>query len=259
MWWRLKPALTTVIGPRFAAIAGILLVWVLIHSVADPVWLPSLGAVFNRVVALWGNGQIESALGESLGELGAGYLVILLIGGSLGAAMASSSTVDEALRVYVDAFLFLPPIVFAPIFISLFGVTSNALVAMIASFGVSVLASHVKVAMRGSDARLKEMARSFGASPAQVLILIVMRQALPEIFAGLTTSLARAVKGMIIGELIVTSIGLGGLENEFDTRFDAIGIWSITFVIVGLALLLTTLLEVANRAVNAWAYGGHTS
>ncbi len=53
------------------------------------------------------------------------------------------------------------------------------------------------------------MARSFGASRVQLYGKVLIWAALPEILAGIRLGVVRGVKGMIIGQLLISIVGLG--------------------------------------------------
>ena len=56
---------------------------------------------------------------------------------------------------------------------------------------------------------LIEMARSYGASRAAMFGKVVVKAALPEILAGVRLGLVRGVKGVVIGQLLVSIVGYG--------------------------------------------------
>jgi NitT/TauT family transport system permease protein len=98
------------------------------------------------------------------------------------------------------------------------------------------------------------MARSFGATRWQTFTNIVLPASGPLLFAGLRLGLGRSVKGMINGELIITVVGLGALDEEFDGAFDVPGILSIALIVVIVAIVSTALLQIVDRRVNRWAH-----
>jgi NitT/TauT family transport system permease protein len=65
--------------------------------------------------------------------------------------------------------------------------------------------------------------------------------------------MGRAVKGMIIGELFVTVVGLGALERRSSSSFDAVGMWAIGLVVIGLAVVCMWLVQALDRAIDRWA------
>ena len=78
------------------------------------------------------------------------------------------------------------------------------------SFGVVVLFAiwiiilDARAGSKSISPSLMEMAKSYGASPGQAFTKIYLWAALPEILAGIRLGLVRAVKGVIIGQLLTS-------------------------------------------------------
>jgi len=235
------------------AIAFLLLAWQVLSSLVDARWLPSFTDAFARAVALFGSGELGPILRTSVSNLAVGYAIAVLLGLTLGTAMAVFQKVHYALRAVVDALLFVPPVLYAPLVLAFLGFSDVALIGVIVLFSAFMITVNTQTAISTVEVELREMAHSFGAGRIQQLREVVFPGALPQIFAGLRLGLGRAVKGMIIGELFVTVVGLGALERRFASSFDAVGVWAIALVVVGLAVLLIWAIQLIDRAVNWWA------
>jgi NitT/TauT family transport system permease protein len=240
--------LTTII-----ALAALALAWQIGALVVDEPWLPTFSATIERVAALFESGQLTPILVTSVTNLAVGYAISLVLGTALGAAMALSRPVNYALRALVDALLFVPPVLYAPLVLAFMGFSDLALITVIVLFSTFVITASTQTAISGVDESLRDMAHSFGAGRAQMLRDIILPGAMPQIFAGYRLGMGRAVKGMIIGELFVTVVGLGALERRFSSAFDAVGVWAIAVIVIGLAVLCIWAVQAVDRALNWWA------
>jgi len=83
-----------------------------------------------------------------------------------------------------------------------------------------------------------EMAKSYGASPWQAFTKIYLWAALPEILAGIRLGLVRAVKGVIIGQLLVSVIGFGYLFEIYSSNFLMEHMWALLLILFLFAYLL---------------------
>ena len=63
------------------------------------------------------------------------------------------------------------------------------------------------------------MGRSFLANRWQLYTKVLFLAALPEILAGVRMGLIRAVKGIVIGQLLVSIVALGRLFRTFSDNF----------------------------------------
>lgn len=238
-----------------ALVAGAVL-WQLAAVLLDAAWLPSFTAVLDRTRELMGDPQFRDALGGSLLDIGVGYGVSVLLGVTAGVAMGLSGTVDAALRYYLNLLLFVPPIVTAPIFLIVFGLSRATLLAIIVVFAATVIAVNSRLAVSRVDPALLDVARVFGAGRRRTLTRVVAPAALPLVFVGLHLGIARAVKGLIIGQLFLAVVGLGAFVARFEQSFDATGIWSIAVVVIAVSLVLSWLVKFVDDLANHWAREG---
>ncbi len=82
-----------------------------------------------------------------------------------------------------------------------------------------------------------------GANGWQERRLVVIPGALPAIMLGLKLAIPEALVGAIVGELIVSSRGIGYLVQFSASQLDSAGVFAGLFVLMALALLF-------NSAVN---------
>jgi NitT/TauT family transport system permease protein len=215
--------------------------------------LPPLSSVLTAFARLTARGELLGALGPSLLSLAAGYSLAAGGGLAVGALMGRSRLAEHALDMYVNALVAAPSLIFVPILFSMFGPGRRTQVAVIVLYAFPVIAASTATAVRGVDARLVHMARAFGASHAHVLGKVVLPAALPLAMVGLRVGMARAVKGMISGEMLVALTGLGAVLRTHGSRFDSAGVLAVLLVVVAVALVTTALVQWVDRRVNAWA------
>lgn len=243
--------LTTIVGLLVAAV-----LWQLVALAADASWLPTFDTIARRIADLLGQADFRSQLLHSVASMLTGYALAVVVGLVVGMAMGMSLLARYAFSIYVDILLFIPPVVVTPVFFSIFGLSNSAVLAVIFIFAAPIIASTTKVALTTVDRDLADAASSFGASRSQLARLVVFRAALPMIFTGLHLGIGRAVKGMIIGQLIISVVGIGGFEARFEQAFDSAGLWSIAVLVVVVAVVFSWCVHFADRVVNAWAYVG---
>jgi NitT/TauT family transport system permease protein len=242
-------------GPlaTIVALAGLGVAWQILATIVDAPWLPTFTAVLGRVIDLFSSGALGPILATSVSNLIVGYAIAVVIGLGLGTAMALVRKVDYAFRAVIDALLFIPPVLYAPLILAFLGFSEVALIAVIVLFAAPVITVSSQTAVATVDDEVREMVHAFGADRRQQIREVVFPAAMPGIFAGLRLGMGRAVKGMIIGELFVTVVGLGAIERRFASSFDAEGVWAIAVVVIALAVVLMWLVELVDRSLNWWA------
>lgn len=239
----LIPFASLVVGAVAWQVAGVLL---------HVQWLPPIGDVLGRIGVLWQTNQLQPPLEESIGNLIIGYAISVVAGVTIGTLMALNRKINYALRLYVDALISAPSIVIAPIFFIFFGLSRITTIAVVILYAVVFIIVNTYTAISEVDSSLKEMARSLGGNPLQVFFAVTLRSAGPLLMTGLRLGAGRAVKGMINGELIITVVGLGALDEKFEGAFDAPGILAIALVVILVAIVATTLLDILDRLLNSW-------
>jgi ABC-type nitrate/sulfonate/bicarbonate transport system permease component len=241
--------LATLLALLFACLG-----WQLVALLLDTSWLPTWFEVQGRVGDLLGDPEFRSALATSIRDMLIGYAIAVVSGLIVGLGLGMNQFVDDAARHYLDMLLFVPPVVTAPIFLSMFGLSRTTLVALVVLFAAPIIAVSAKAAVLDVDRSTLDAARSFGASKMQATRLVLVRAALPGIFTGLHLGMGRAVKGMIIGQLILAVIGVGAYEARFQRTFDAAGLWSIAVIVVVTAIIFSWFVVLVDRIVNAWVH-----
>jgi NitT/TauT family transport system permease protein len=97
------------------------------------------------------------------------------------------------------------------------------------------------------------MGKSFGASRWQLLSKVLFWAALPEILAGVRMGLIRAVKGIVIGQLLVSVVALGRLFRTFSDNFQFEEFWALTLILFVFALTFSSLVGWLEHKVEYYA------
>ena len=225
------------------ALAILLLVtWeVAVRIFAVPAFLlPPPSAVAARFATAWSDGTMLRHLLPTLGEL----LLGGIIGGAAGLLIGVSLGLSGAARRIASPYLVVaqstPILALGPLLVLWFGPGPAAKVAICALITLFPLAIATLVAVRDADAGLLELMRSLGATPRERLLLARLPSARNGIFAGARVAATLAVVGVIVGEWLGGSAGLGILLNlARGSLFDT-------------PLLFAALLQIAILGVSAY-------
>ena len=77
--------------------------------------------------------------------------------------------------------------------------------------------------------------------------------ALPEILGGVRIGFIRAVKGVIIGQLLISIVGFGALFELYSANFLMKHFWAVLLVLFALAFLIAEFLAYLERRVAYYA------
>ena len=164
--------------------------------------LPPLTEVLRTAVEE--SGYLLAETWVTFQEIIAGFLLSVVVGISLAFLIVSVRTIGKSIYPILVISQVIPKIVFAPVFLVLFGfgMTSKILIAFLLSFFPVVI--DTVLGLRSTSVEALHFARSTGAGSIRTLLLIRLRNALPQMFAA-----TFAVTGAVLSEFIGADRGIG--------------------------------------------------
>lgn len=239
--------------PLFSALIVWAVLWELAgHSEAGLI-LPPLSRIVVRIGEIVPTPSFATAMWITARAFVMGTAIAIGLGVPLGILMARVAVVDRLLLPWVNLFLSAPLSALVPVIMVLAGIGEQTVVLTVVLFAIWIVMLNARAGVRGMSPSLVEMARSFGASTWQAFALIYVRAAMPEILAGIRLGLIRAVKGVVIGQLLVSVVGFGTLFEIYSSHFLMEHLWALVLVIFAFAFGLNELLAWCERQVEYYA------
>jgi NitT/TauT family transport system permease protein len=233
------------------------LFWALLWEVVGRSGLVFLLPPFSAVLAATGELVVSRKFLEAalltLYIFAAGMAISILVGVPLGLLMGRVRAADQLLGMWVNLFVSAPLTALVPVIMLLFGFGHTTMIVTVVLFAVWIIALDTYAGVRSVSPSLVEMARSFGASRAQLYGKILIWAALPEILAGIRLGVIRGVKGMIIGQLLISIVGLGELFELYSRNFLMEQFWALTILVFAFALLASGAIGMLERKVEYYA------
>lgn len=221
--------------------------WQLAGKIFGAFVLSSPSLIIERIAnlvstgALWPN--LSTTMIETFGGLGIG----MVIGVTLGLLIAPSLTVGRWFYPYIMALYSLPRVALAPLFIVWFGIGLESKIFMVVTMVVFVAFYNTYQGIRGVEADLLEMTRSFRASWPTTLRWVVLPAVTPWILTSLRLSIALALIGAVIAELVGASQGLGYYMGYSANVLDTTGVFAGLVIITVIAMLAEQLVALLER------------
>jgi NitT/TauT family transport system permease protein len=233
--------------PLLASLAVFLVAWqaIVVAGAYPPFILPGPLVVLARFVKAWTDGTMWPHFSATLIEVLLGFAIGASLALVAGVVLARSRLAERLLSPYLVAAQATPILALAPLIALWFGTglpSKLVITTLIVFFPVAVA---TMVGLRSVDPRLLEMARSFRATPAQVVRRVEIPAALPSILGGMRVGVTLAVIGAIIGEWAGGERGLGVLINVArGSLFDIPLMFAtlVTLALMGVALYLAMVL-----------------
>jgi NitT/TauT family transport system permease protein len=225
---------------RLIQVSFVLLVlggWQLLGDHEGDFFLAPPTSVFRAAVDLLPTSAFWSTLGVTAKGIALGFVIAAVLGVLLGILMGTYRSVATALNPIVSAGYVIPEAAIVPLLIVWFGLGNTPRVIAVVLFSIFEIIVTTYTGVRNSDAMLNDVVRSFGATPRQLFVKVTMPGALPFIFAGLRIGAARAVKGMVVAELLFAATGIGGAiqlsANAF--RTDRVMFYVVVVTVIGVS------------------------
>lgn len=167
--------------------------------------------VWQQIVQDFADGSIWPHLGMTVGETVAGFVLGTLIGTLLAVVIWWSDFLARVLDPYMVVFNSMPKVALGPLFIVGFGAGFAAIVATTLSITVIITTIVVYNSFREVDPNYIKVVRVFGGGKSVIFRKVVLPASFPAIVSTLKVNVGLAWVGVIVGEFLVSQIGLGYL------------------------------------------------
>ncbi len=235
------------------SVISILLLWfcATYFEWASPIFLPSIAQVISDFIELLSGGfrnfTLIEHIGVSVKRLLIGFGLGCLIGVPIGFSMGLSKMFRGFFDPIVEFMRPIPPLALIPLMIIWLGIgeASKIVLLFLAALWVMVLAGRAGV--QGIKLSKIHAAYTLGANKKQVLLRIILPNALPEIFTGMRVAMGVCWGTLVAAELVAADAGIGFLivvAGKFlETGYVFIGI-----IIIG---IIGAIIDVAMRKLEA--------
>ena len=228
-------------------------IWELVGRLGLIQLLPPRSHVLGAMGEVASTATFARAAVDTLVAFTVGMAVAIVAGVAIGVAMGRSRIADDFLGLWVNLFLSAPLTALVPVLMILFGFGQTTIVVTVVLFAIWIIVLDTRAGVRNASPSLIEMARSFGASPVQLYGKVLLLAALPEILTGIRLGVIRGVKGVVIGQLLVSIVGLGELFELYSRSFLLEQFWALTLVLFAFAILLAEGVAALERRVDYFA------
>lgn len=199
--------------------------------------LPSPVAVWQAFVEIVHNGYGgQSLLSDvliSCFRIVIGFVGAIAIGVPVGLLMSRNKIVFDIIDPLLQFVRPVPPLTYIPLLVVWFGIGELPKAILILVGTIPVIIIGTMSGVKSTPPLRISVARTLGASNAQIFRRVVLPSALPEIFTAMRVGIGVAWTCLVAAELIAASSGLGWLV-QFAGQALQVGIVIVGIVIIGL-------------------------
>ena len=235
-------------------VAGALLSWELCAAfgVVDEMFVsrPSEIVVAGRDYFTVGTGWRDVAVSGT--EFLVGFGLALVVGFALGLATGWWRWLDQLTEPLVSFAYASPRIALVPLLVVWFGIGLGSKVAVVFISAVFPIMLGTRTGVRTADHSLLTLARALDATAPQIFRTVVLPGAVPAIVTGIRLAIGVGLVGMVVGELIASSEGLGYTILYAGNTFDTSLMFVALFVVSGAGVVMTAALRAVERRLDRW-------
>lgn len=211
-------------------------------EIGDKIWL---------IVS--GRGDIPdftSNLIATMIELLVAYGAIIAIGVPLGLALGWNKFLGVTFEPLILAFFSIPSIVLYPVIYLIFGLGTSSKIIFGILVGLFVVVENSVAGARQMNPHLVKVGTSVGFTKLQIFRKMIIPAAMPSIATGLRLGISMTLIGIIAGEIIASSVGLGRLVSNSFSLFRTGDLMALIVIIVAISTVGNLALAVVERRAN---------
>ena len=228
-------------------------VWELIGQMGWMTLLPPLSQIWFAFAELLEQSAFWDAFAMTARTFTIGLGLSILVGIPVGILMGISKRSDKILSIWVNLFLSAPITAVIPALMPILGIGDATVIATVILFSIWVVIIDTQAGVTHVKDSLVEMGQIFGCSRWKIIFWIVIPAAMPEIITGIRLSVVRAVKGVIVGQIVIALIGFGGLFNTYLSYFLMERFWALIIVVFVISFTIIGLVELLERRIAFYA------
>lgn len=218
----------------------------------DPFFFGTPLAIFKQLTKEVVDAGFYHDLWVTAIEMTAGFGIGAGGGIVLGVLLARWTYVANVVDPFLLALNSIPRIALAPMLIVWFGIDMASKIFLSATLVFFITFFNTLAGIRSVDQALCDVARVQGATDWQIFTKVMLPSASVWIMTGIKMSLPFALVGVIIGEFLVSSQGLGYRLNAYSTSYNTVGALSMIIIMMVLMMLLTAAVDRLEARLMRW-------
>ena len=207
-----------------------------------PTILPSPLEVLRSIHQLWFEGALGRNILVSLLRVCSGFGIAVIIALPLGLLMGSFSRINATFSLVGTIVSYLPLPALIPLSMAWWGIGERQKVGFLALVAFSYLLPLVVKHVSAIDHKFILSAQSQGATSGQIVRLVLLPMAMPDIFAAMRLCLGVGWTYIILVEIIKSGEGVGGVGNLIMV-YHRLGRMSEVYLVVASILVVGIVLD----------------
>jgi len=215
----------------------------------DPLLFSSPSKIWNLLLEKIQDGSLVSHIGVTLTETVFGFILGTLLGTILAAVLWWSPMISKVLDPYLVILNAMPKVALGPILIVALGPGYLSIIAMGAIISIIITTIVVYTSFREVDPNYLKVLQTFGATRWQCFKEAILPASFPTIISTLKVNVGLSWVGVIVGEFLVSSRGLGYMIIYGFQVFNFTLVFLSLLVIAVFATIMYQLVELLEKKI----------
>lgn len=215
----------------------------------DPLLFSSPSKIWNLLLEKIQDGTLVSNIGVTLTETVLGFILGTLLGTILAAILWWSPMISRVLDPYLVILNAMPKVALGPILIVALGPGYPSIIAMGAIISIIITTIVVYTSFKEVDPNYLKVLLTFGASRFQCFKEAILPASFPTIISTLKVNVGLSWVGVIVGEFLVSSRGLGYMIIYGFQVFNFTLVFLSLLVIAVFATIMYQLVEILEKKI----------
>src|SRR5262245_8886216 len=239
---------------RLGLLALVLGAWEILPRIGaiNPLLLPPLSDVLSMLAHQIGRPNVQEAVAVTALEVILSCIIAVPRGAAAGIIIAENDYVGQIVKPMLFYVFSIPKSIFLPLFILVFGIGFQQKVAYAAFTTAFVVLMSATAAVESVRADHIMVARSYGATPAQILLRVYVPSMLPILLETLRISMIFNFTGVMIAEMYASRTGIGHLIANWGENFQMPQLFAGVIVLAAVAILFNETVRWLEARCSTW-------
>jgi NitT/TauT family transport system permease protein len=245
---------THIVLIRLALLALVLGAWEALPRTGaiNPMLLPPLSQVLAMLGDLLARPAVQEAIGITAAEVLVAFAIAVPLGATLGVLIAENEYVGQIFKPMLFYVFSVPKSIFLPLFILVCGIGFSQKVAYAAFTTTFVVLMSATAAVESVRADHVMVARSYGATPVQILLRVYVPSMLPLLLETLRIAMIFNFTGVMIAEMYASRTGIGQLIANWGENFQMPQLFAGVIILATVAILFNETVRWLEARCSTW-------
>lgn len=230
----------------------ILAFWQIIAYMTPPIFFSTPISTLEALFDIIRSGELTYYVSTTFQAYIVGFLLAIGVGIPFGILVGYFPSVRKAMEPYISAAYATPRVTIIPLMVIWFGIGFWSRICYIFLSSIFPCIMNVIQGVAYTNEELLETGRAFCANQRQMMMKIVIPNAIPYIAIGVRLAAVRAMIGVITAEMFLQAVGLGGAILRYGDIFRTDRLLALVVVVSLIATTLSIVSKKVEERLTLW-------